>query len=1153
MKTLPENAINWTKPQQKAIEDQGGALLVSAAAGSGKTAVLVERAFAMITRENSPISAERLLILTFTNAAAEELRSRIARRLESALQQKPENAALRRQRLFLRRAFIGTIDAFCQQFVREHFTALELPPDIAVGDNALLQSLSADVLADVMEEMYADEDFAAFAAVSGQSRSDKTAEESILNLYQHSMTLPFPPKQLVRFVQMYQKMPLQKTPWAKQLLAHATAALKEAQQLAFANLALVEDVPELAAYMPTLQTDLSGLAPLIQNAENANWEGLVSALSAHSFARIAPCRAQEELRQIVQAKRDALKKIIADLLENCCNCTQENYEKDFELSAPMVRAICAGTQLYISRYYSAKLSEKVLDFVDFEHLALSLLQDEKGRPTPLAQQVKQRFDAVMIDEYQDTNELQDALYKSLAKENAENLFFVGDAKQSIYRFRQANPGIFMEKKRLYAKTPKGQHPAKIDLGHNFRSSEKVISGVNYLFSQLMSPALGQMEYSQEEYLIPGGDGAKAPGSFALRIIAGGNIQNEAAFVAKCIVEHVQNGSPVLDNGVLRPCQFEDFCILMRARKHMPVFVKALQDENIPTFADLAESPLNTPEVLCLASALAAIDNPADDVNLSATLLGPLFRFSPDELALLRLKNPRGRLWAALAESCDEKNQNFVNQLRYYKTLASAVPLGKLCQALCVETGYLSAVAAMQGGKARRENLLRFMGWAASVSAGLKGGISSFVRLLQSGKGPSAASAKTLKGHVSILTIHKSKGLEFPFVFLSDAAHQFQLSGFGQRVQMHTELGLGLILKNNGSLYPSLQAQAIRICAQNEELSEEMRLLYVALTRAKQHVMVTFASKNPQALLAKTAILASGGMPTAFVLQSQRSMANWLLCALVCQQSGNKLLRQMGIATPPLLPGQAQFQLEVIDPPNAPQQSQSTFALSALPDEKLAAALVQQFKQSPALRPLAEVPAKLSVSALAKSAAPQQRRRPSFMYSGGLSAAERGTAQHSFLQFANFALAAKDPKIERDRLLKEGYISPAQAGAVDIAALKKFFSSPLIGRVNAAQKVLREYDFITSVPAKIIKPDLPKELADSPVLMQGIADLVLVNKNYAEIVDYKTDGGISAEVLANRYRPQLLLYKQALEKRLGLPIKKLSIWSFSLGQELDVKI
>lgn len=1138
----------WTEPQQMAIEDRGGSLLISAAAGSGKTAVLVERAVGMMTREDQPISADRLLIVTFTNAAAAELRGRLALRLELELRRHPGNLQLQRQRLQLRRAFIGTIDAFCQQFVREHFQALGLPADIGVGEEALLAQLSAGALAETMEESYQDEAFAALSAMYGQARSDRTAEEAVRSLYDHVTTLPAPAAQLRRFAAMYDEVDsVSGSPWGRVLLEGAATALAEAARLAALSLQLAEDSEVLQPYLPALEADAQTLEALLAGL-NEGWDALCRRVEGVSFLPLASVRKEDDAKLVIQDQRKTVKAIVEDLKKNCFVCTEEEFLADCRRSGPMVKALCTATQDYLERYTEAKKAERVLDFADFEHLALQLLQNEDGSRTPLAGQVSSRYDAVMVDEYQDTNDLQNALYSCLAKADGSNLFFVGDVKQSIYRFRKANPGIFLEKKDRWPACGQGLYPAQISLGHNFRSAQGVVDSVNYLFGRLMSLPLGELDYSGDERLICGAPEGPE-GSFGLHVVEGTS-EDEAAFVARRIGALVAAGEMVKEGDGLRPCHYGDFCILFRARKQMPVFAAALEAEGIPLMVDYADSLLKAPEVVPLSAALGAINNPGDDVSLAAMMLGPLFGFTPDELTRLRAGDPRGRLWAALVASKDDKAKEFLDEFVYYRSLAGEVPVGRLCEELCGRTGYLSAVAAMEGGSARRENLLRFIGWAASCTAGGRGGLAGFVRLMESGSGPAMPGVKTIPGHVTLLSIHKSKGLEFPFVFLADADHRFLLSSLGDRVQMHAALGIGLVLRSGDHLYPTLPALAIRSRAMQEELSEEMRLLYVALTRAKQGAAVCFALKDPEKKLGEMAAFA-GGNPSPFGLSRKRSMADWLMAAALAHPDARPFLQRLGIPCQTAPAAEGRFTFTVEKPHQGEGRKAGPFRLTALPDEALTGALAASFGQQPPRRLLVGVPAKISVSALSKGEAPSLRKRPSFMYSSGLSAAERGTAMHSFLQFADFAAAGRDFEGERRRLVEGGFISAEMAGAVEEAGVRAFLSSQLAGRIGHARRVLREYDFITSVPASALREDLPAPLAAQPVLVQGIADLVLVFDGYAEIADYKTDKSTTPEALIKRYSRQLGLYTAAVEKSLRLPVKRVVIWSFSLLREIEL--
>ncbi|NLW79365.1 MAG: UvrD-helicase domain-containing protein [Ruminococcaceae bacterium] len=1138
----------WTLPQQQAIEDTGGALLVSAAAGSGKTAVLVARAVRMITREEAPVDADRLLILTFTNAAAEELRGRMARELEKACLHRPADAYLRRQRLLLKRAFIGTIDAFCQQLVHEHFAVLDLPPDVMVGESALMQQLSAQALAETMEAMYQNPDFARFAALYGRTRSDKPAEDAILALYGFTRSLPRPEQALRHFADMYlQPLPLLESAWGRELLGQAQEGVASALKLTANAMDVIAGDEALAGYKPALEQDAQALAALQMALRGSSWDTMAQAANAFSGGKLKAVRGGDAARKNkVKELRGHIKDIIGNIKEKCFCCTELEYQADIQAAAPCVAALVQATQHYADRYMELKTEERSLDFSDFEHFALRLLQDENGGHSVLARQISQRYDAVMVDEYQDTNALQSALYECLARPDGSNLFLVGDVKQSIYRFRSAEPGIFLKKKAKWARYNAESWPAVITLGHNFRSAKAVVDGVNHLFDQLMSPALGDVAYTEEEQLILGqpADG----GAFELCLLETDSAAGEAAWVAKRIADMVRKGTPVRTKEGMRPCGYGDFCVLFRAKATMPLFTAELEAQGIPVAADLAGGLLATPEVLPLTAVLRAIDNPGDDIPLAATMLGPLFRFTPDEMTRLRAEVPQGRLWGALAAAEDAKTIEFVAQMRYYKTLAGQFPVGRLCEELAGRTGYLAAVQAMENGGVRGANLLRFIGWAGEASANGRGGLAGFVRLLDAGVEPSSGLAKAVPGHVNLLTIHKSKGLEFPVCFLVDTARPFNKSDLYARVQMHAELGVGLALRTGDTLYPTLPALAIRSRAGRQAQSEEMRVLYVALTRAQDRVVVTLPHKDPATLLQAAAT--GGAKPDPFLMGRARSMAQWLLPAAlnhpavacpVCDDNGDWLPNAPE-------PGQ-EFSLYVVRPSQTDAPEKTRFELTAPPDAALVEQLVAAFAQKPPRAALQQVPVKVSVSALAGKGEETLLRRPSFMYRQALTAAERGTALHAFLQYADFTAAAEDLGGEIARQVAAGFLEPTMADTLDHAGIRAFLRAPLAKRIAAARQVWREYDFLTSIPAKEVQPDLPPPLADAPVLVQGIADLVLRGDDGVEIVDYKTDRNADAETLAARYRPQLELYRRAVEKRLETPVRRLTIWSFALNAEV----
>ncbi len=1144
--------MKWTHEQQLAIEDVGGSLLINAAAGSGKTAVLVERAVRMIVREHEPIDAERLLILTFTNAAAQELRSRIDARLAQVVKDGGKTAALSRQRMGLKRAFIGTIDAFCIQLVREHFLQLDIPPDVMIVGEAQQNQLSADALAQTMEQMYADPSFADFAAMYGRARSDLAAEKAVLELYKHIRTLPWPDAQLQKYADMYSgKEGFLQSVWGRQMMEHATGAAERAGRLCATAIAEARSNAAIAAYEPVLLQDEQQIVELQRALGENRWDDAVRLVQSFAFAGLKAARgASDEDKQAVMFARDSVKEIVGELQRYCLVHTEEQWRQDCERARPMVQALCEAVQRYSDIFYEAKLAERVLDFSDVEQLALQLLSHPQTGRSKLAEQVSRHYDAVMVDEYQDTNELQAELYSCLARADGSNLFYVGDVKQSIYRFRQANPELFLRLKHSWAPHDGAAYPAVLNFGHNFRSNTAVIDGVNHIFKVLMSPQLGDVEYSEGERLIFGGHNLQE-GSFELDVVQGG-AEQEAAHIAKRIAQLIEQKAPVEHGGQTRPCRCDDFCILVRAKKHVPKFVQALAAQGIDAMADASDELLQTPEVLPVVAALAAIDNPGDDVNLAAAMLGPLFRFSADELAQLRAQWPKGRLWGAVAEAQDEKTQSFARQILFYRAMASEVGVGRLCEELVARTLYDAAVAAMPSGGARRENVYRFVGWAAEVEGSLKNGLSGFVRLCEGRAGARKQAAKSMHGHVSVLTIHKSKGLEFPFCFLADTGHAFNKRDLAERVQMHSELGVGFTLRTQHELYATLPLLAIRRRSANEMLSEEMRMLYVAATRARQHFIATVAVADIEKWVHKHAQQALLGGYTPFALAQASSMANWLGVAFLYHPDNKKIFNELGLPAPSIQGVQGSARIRVYQPQEVAPVRQMVYEMTADADEAMRQSIVKGFSAVPRRAVLAGVPAKVSVSALAKQQGAQPpRRRPSLMYAQGMSAAERGTAMHAFLQYADLAAARENIDKELQRLVQQGYMQAQGVKAVDKSGIAAFLASPLCERIDAASHRMREYDFIMAIPAVQLQKELPQELQQEEVLVQGIADLVLLYENEAEVVDYKTDRGVDEQELIQRYAEQLRLYRTAVEKQLGLPVKRVTIWSFGLAKEIQL--
>lgn len=1250
--------VKWTPAQAAAIADRGGALLVSAAAGSGKTAVLAERAVALITDPETPAAADRLLIVTFTNAAAAELRARIGERLAAEVKKDPSSAWLRRQRVLLQRAPICTIDAFCLDLLRRHFFALDIPPDFMPADTGSLQALSDEALAETLEQAVQDEAFCAFADLYGRGRSDAAAGEAVVQVYDFLQALPDPDRVLTEFLRPWQEPgSFPASPWAALLCRRAGTLAREAAALCACALQTCREDLELAraeaeASKKTAAAQAAAVAkvnekfaePLyrlesgaaactaVADAAGTGWQALYEALTPWRDAAAdlpgvkgMKKRLSGENRGVVKALADRAQSNFEALLA-LVPCGGDAAEADRAQAAPLLTALGAAVRDYGSRYYQKKLEHKLLEFSDFEQLALRLLRTPEGQRTALCEAVSAGFDAVMVDEYQDTNALQDALYRCLARADGANLFLVGDLKQSIYRFRQADPTVFLDKQLTWpmlaggAARPRPQaeaapargtqtdaaaelpgsgqkdaappsSAARLALDANFRSARAVVDGVNWLFAGLMRPDLGGIAYGPGQALVcgAGGDDAGSVEAHILRTDAGG--AGDADYVAQRIAQLVAEKTPVRANGGTRPLRYEDCCILLSTRGNFSVYAKALEARGIPVYADSAEDLLAAPQLRPLIALLRVIDNPAQNVPLAAAMRSALFGFSDDDLLRLRAAQKKRSLYGALtAAAADgntdefhEKARAFYARLTALRQLSRSMPVDELLEEIFASTGYLAAVGAGENGPRRRDETRRFAAWAAGAG---QAGLPSLIRAIDATEAAGglmdAAPGRGKPGCVSIMTIHRSKGLQFPAVFLAELSHQFNLDDIRRPVLLHRTLGLGLALRSPAGWYPTLPRLALREQYKEETLSEEMRLLYVALTRAQDILVLTAALEKPENTLEKLAPCLMAGAENG-VLHSANKFSDWLLAALLRHPAGGALREAAGLRELSVRDAAPGFAVTLEDA----QPAESAEARpSAAPQGEAEAAVCAAVEESfawtyPALAET-EIPAKVSVTSVVHRGEATTLERPGFLSAAGLTAAEMGTALHAFLQHADFAaLAAALPggkkslsaaaAAEAQRQLAQRLTAPEMAALLDLEKITAFLESDAFARICAAGQVLREYDFITGLPASAVlaaqggRPEAAapaagygteKTAADSAapeatVLVQGIADLILVFSDHLELLDYKTDKGKTEAELLAAYRPQLDLYARAIDRRFApLRVTYRGIYSFALGRLIE---
>ena len=1157
---MPESAkIQFTPAQSAAITARGGSLLVSAAAGSGKTRVLVERVVGLITDPIHPVEADSLLIMTFTNAAAAKLRADITTRLAEEVRAHPGDMRLRRQQLLLQRAAIGTVDAFCLHFVQQHFAALDVPPDFTTAEEAELARIEQETLSAVLESAYTDADFRAFADLYDRGRTDNTAGNAVLELYHFSRALPHPAEALQQFAAMWQQdAPPQDTPWGQNLLAISLQRAQGARALlqAAARTAAKDEAADFA-YTAVLQEDADRVTWLCQVLEKGDWDRSVAALSEFDTAwrragRIKGGKDGNPCAFAASELRARAKKQIESLRIDFLLCTGEEYAADLRRAAPLVAALVRVTQQFADACFAAKCEEKLLDYADFEHLTLDLLLTPDNQRTPLCRTVSSHYSAVLVDEYQDTNALQDAIYFALARPEGDNLFFVGDIKQSIYRFRQADPQVFVDKQQRWQTYPQpAPQPASLALDANFRSAPGVIAGINYLFEVFFSQGLGGVEYGDGQRLVVGNKTTDYRGFCEVDVIDGAGAEGDAAAIAARIQAMVSEGFAVRDKAAQRPCRYDDFCILLRGRGDFSVYEAALRTAGIPVFADTAADLLDEPHIRPFAALLRVIDNPAQDIPLAAVLLSPMFPYTADDLVTLRGACPGGSLYGAVLYGGQPRFAPFLETLAEFRRLARTLPVDALLEELLARTGYLAAVGALPEGARCREDLQSFCAWAASAGrTGLPGVIRAMDAAQQNGGLTQSTGGQTRPGCVSIMTVHRSKGLEFPVVFVANTSHQFNQSDAIRPVLTHSKLGVGVMLRagSTAKRYKTLPYAALAQAIRTETLSEEMRVLYVALTRAQDALIITIPLKKTDSALKTPALCAHAEATGPEAMQSMNSWAGWLLTATLLHPHSDALWAHTGLL-PHYLPTRVPMTVRLL------AASEAAPAPAEIPAPAPDAALLDTLRQSFAWHspraPLQKIPAKVSVSAVAHAARPVALERPAFLQKSGLTGAERGTAIHAFMQSVPFDGPAPDLDAEVQRQIDARLLDPALADKLDLDRVRPFFESAVWRRIRHAKAVLREEPFITALPAAQITPEAGE--CEAEVLVQGIADLVLVYDDHAEILDYKTDRSRDASFYIEEYAAQLRLYRRAFAQRLAVPVTKLTIYSFTLGQEIDIPL
>ncbi|WP_313073703.1 helicase-exonuclease AddAB subunit AddA [Lacrimispora sp.] len=1227
-------AISWTDEQKAVIESRNRNLLVSAAAGSGKTAVLVERIIRMITEGEEPLRIDQLLVMTFTKAAADEMRERILKAVDEKLMEHPDNTHLQIQAAMIPYAQITTIHSFCLGLIREHYNKLTIDPAFRVGDEGELILLRADVMKEMLEDYYeaADPRFEQFVETYATGKTDRGIEDYIMQVYTFSQSNPWPEVWLshcraeLLASDMEQMM---ETDWMKFLMADAALQISElAEQIKrAAEVCEEENGPE--AYLPMMISDLRLLNRLL---EATDYETLNQELKQVAFDRLASIRKKEidqEKKAYVTGVRDRVKKAVSKLSELYSFESPDEVLSDIQGTKEAVAMLLDLAGEYARRYQEKKQEKNLVDFNDLEHYALEILlkqEDDQRIPSDAADELSKQFEEILVDEYQDSNDVQEALISSISRERfgTPNVFMVGDVKQSIYQFRLARPQLFLDKYEAYSKE-EGKYQ-KIELHQNFRSRDEVLTGINEVFYQIMTKNLGNIRYTQDTALHPGafypeGEGRVGEKPELLMIHAEGNLlkqldddggeftsrELEAKAIAAKIREfvHPETGLLVFDknlgkSGGYRTARYGDMVILLRSLSGWAEdFVNVLMNEGIPAYAERKTGYFTAIEVEVVLSMLNIIDNPMQDIPLAAVLRSPVGEVTDEEMAHMtalfkkKAKKEQDRgiygAWQQyLKEYEEEEDKNYPDLYRKlnrfsqilttYRTKAAYLSIHELLYDLYEGTGYYDYVSAMPAGEVRRANLAMLVEKASAYEKTSYTGLFHFIRYIENLKKYDTdfgeASLSGDENTVRVMSIHKSKGLEFPVVFLAGMGKKFNKQDAYGKILIDPDLGIGtdyLDLERRIKA-PTLKKHVLRRKTELGAMGEELRVLYVAMTRAKEKLVMTGLDRYLEKKMERyqEVFRVKGEIPFT-ILSTADSYLDWMLMSLSGKYSDTAILLDEGQDTGSLivreLPVSDLVGREVERQAGKKLTKERLLALDTTEiydmefETELAAAFGYQYPYESEIG----LHTKLSVSELKKQGQFLDEEEseflptiPMFLKEEGegdaVRGAYRGTAYHRVLELLDFGLVQTEADISqalvdfsRNKRMDEESIS-----LISKTLLLNFLTSPLGNRLSLAQrigKLKKEQQFVIGIPAREM------DLGDSTelILVQGIIDAYMEEEDGLVLVDYKTDHIRKGEeqVLIDRYQIQLNYYKRALEQMTGKKVKEAVIYSFALQKEVVV--
>ena len=1211
--------VKWTNEQLQAIQEKNSNILVAAAAGSGKTAVLVERIIHKIIDEQMDI--DKILVVTFTNAAASEMRERILEAIYKKLEENPENVHLQRQIILLNKASICTIHSFCLDVIHNHFYEIDLPSNFKIADTAEIDLLKQEVLDDLFEQKYTENDknFIELLENYTNYRGDEALQELVLKIYKFIQSSPFPIKWLQEKLELLkiEDKDISQTIWGKLIIQTVDDDIQESIMQLEVTKSKMALYPEMTKFYQTISEDIINL----QDLQKYNyWDELYIKLLNFNFSKWpVDKKVINDLKEDSKEIRDKVKKHIKEKTAKLLSCSQEQAVKDLKIITPILEKLSNLVTEFTKNFAEKKKEKNCIDFNDIEHFALKILLDENNNPTEVAKKYKEKFEEIAIDEYQDSNLVQEAILTSISKGN--NIFMVGDVKQSIYKFRQARPELFLQKYDEYKnKEEKAQEDnLKIQLFRNFRSRQNILNITNLVFESIMSKELGDINYNENEYL---NYGANYPEPEEIKNYAGiaeldiidlkedesitafegeedeeeqERVEDdvlEAKFVANKIQELLNSNYMVFDKKQgYRKIRPKDIVILLRATSNLsPIYEKELSDLELPVFSDTSGTYLDTVEIQTILSVLKIIDNPLQDIPLVVVLRSSICNFTDNDLITIRLTDRNCNFYEALIKTrliCEgdlkNKIESFLEKLEKWKSISQYMPLDEFIWQIYLDTGYYQYVGLLPNGAMRQANLKTLFEKAKQYEKASFKGLFNFIQFIDKLKKQNGdlASAKLIGENedvIRIMSIHKSKGLEFPVVFLCNSHKKFNMQDLNDNILLHQDIGFGpTIMDTTRKIkYSSIAKDAIKLKMKQETLSEEQRILYVALTRAKEKLYITGRSKDfTKYVQDKNKVLemyeSENIKLDAKLMKKANSYLDWIMYVYLFNQGRTITLKGESYKLSDIITLNVSNKKDLLKA-LAKEEVVEQIDLKEKIEQILKNKSDEENKKSEqALKELLEwkydyivdttLPTKSSVTKIkqekikleemlkgieSEEVEYKKSYTPKFMQEDKkISSAEKGTLVHLCIQRLDERkdYELKDIQNMILNLVEKEIITQNEADAIDVNLIYQYTKSQLFEELRKAKEVHKEQPFYINIPAKDVVSEA--ENSKKNILVQGIIDLYYIDKNdNLVLIDFKTDyisnEPNAKEKILDKYKVQLEIYKTALEQALNRKTSKTAL-------------